>query len=166
MFGGSDADDLPSIDELIDDVTTRGEIIPPDVARSVERHAVMCIKHDAGHRFETDGFDISTCRTAIDAIRSEGFEPELWYTSKDVGDDIRKSAERIDRFETDEVDFDFGTDTLPGIDGVRVKQAEDGVFRGDVMLLIGEGAVGVPPVQVPTRPVVVREPAGVAVVYL
>lgn len=165
MFGGSDADDLPSIDELIDDVTTRGEIIPPDVARSVERHAVMCIKHDAGHRFEADGFDISTCREAIQAVERDGFEPSIWYTNPSVATDIKRKAEGIERpeFDKDEVEFYDGP---PSVDGVPVKVAAEGVFRNDVMLLIGEGSIGVPPVQVPTRPVIVREPSGVAVIYL
>lgn len=162
MFGGSDADDLPSIDELIDDVTTRGEITPPDVRKQIDRQTLRIIKHDAGHRFEADGFDMKVCEDAAHAVENDGFAESLWYTSPDVVDDAREWYDERTTVETP----DTGLEAAPMVANRPVRMVSEDVLPGDVMLLIGERTVVRSPVQVPTRPVGVREPAGVAVVYL
>jgi hypothetical protein len=160
MFGGSDdADDLPSsIGELIDDVTTRGDIVPPDVRKHTERQAVRAVRSDAGHRFESDGFDMETCEDAAHAVESAGFSESFWYTSPDVVDDIREWYDgRI-------TDDEAGFEPAVMVANRHVRQAPDGVFDRDVMLLIGDGAVVPAPLSVSR--VVVRNPDGVAVVRL
>jgi len=161
MFGGSDADDLPSsIGEVIDDVTTRGDIVPPDVRKRAERQAVRAVRSDAGHRFESDGFDMDTCEDAAHAVGSAGFPESVWYTSPDVVDDIREWYDHRNTVGDHEADFDPAV----MVANRHVRQAPDGVFDRNVMLLIGDGAVVPAPLSVSR--VVVRNPDGVAVVRL
>jgi len=154
------SDDLPSdINDLIDDVTTRGDITPPDVRKQIDRQAVRAIRADAGHHFESDGFDMRVCEDAAEAVANEGFPESMWYTSPDVVDDVRAWYDDRARRESP------NTVLEPAVMVANrpVWQAPDGVVD-DRMYLIGERAVVTSPLS--TARVVVREPNGVAVVRL
>lgn len=155
------SDDLPSaIDDLIDDVTTRGGITPPDVRKHADRQAVRAIRADAGHHFESDGFDMRVCEDAAEAVAKEGFTESVWYTSPDVVDDVRAwYDDRIERKDTD----DGVLEPEVMVANRPVRQAPEGVVD-DRMYLIGDEAVVPSPLS--TAHVVVRAPKGVAVVRL
>ena len=138
-----------------------GSVIPDDIMKAVEHRAVEILREDAGHRFESDGFDMETCETAVEAIRNDGFDPDFWYTSPDVVEDAREWYAERARLETP----DTGLDAAPMIAHVSPIQAPEGVVD-DALYLVGEGAVVEPPIPAPSTPILVREPKGVAVVDL
>lgn len=155
------SDDLPyDLSDLIDDVTTRGGITPPDVRKQIDRQAVRAIRADAGHHFESDGFDMGVCEDAAEAVACDGYPDAGWYTSPDVVDDVR--AWYDDRITVEDTD-DVGLEPGVMVANRPVWKAVEGVIH-DRMYLIGEGAVVRSPLS--TARVVVREPNGVAVVRL
>ena len=162
MNGGSDADNLSqSIQKSINYVTTRGDILTPDVRKATERQTVRELRTEAGHRFESDGFDMDTCEDAAHTVESAGYRELFWYTSPDVVDDIREWYD--DRSTADNVD-EAGLNQMVIVANHPVVQAFDDVFDRDVMFLIGDGSIITHPLS--SSHVHVLGPDGVAVVRL
>lgn len=147
-------------DDLFADLEHPGGVLPPDVRKSVDRQAVRAIRTNAGNHFESDGFDMDMCEDAANAVEAAGFREAIWYTSPDVVDDVREWYDEQVRCESPV----GGLEPAVMVANRPVRQAPEGVFEGDEMLLIGDGAVV--PSPLPVSHVVVREPNGVAVVRL
>lgn len=138
------------------------DITPPDVSATVESNAVSILRDKAGHEFEVDGVDMQVCEDAVEAVRASGFDGGFWYTSEDVVDDWREWYD--ERARDDLPGADFGV-SQPIVANHGVAMAPDGVVCRE-MFFIGEGSVTTPMVPLPGTPIVVRAPAGVAVVSI
>jgi hypothetical protein len=142
---------LPTVDDLLADF---------NAAEVWESGAVTNIREDAGHHFESDGFDMSVAEDAVAALdRDSGIEPAFWLTTEAIADEIREWWDDKIRVESPGETHELRQPTAGHVPVVTVGYEDN---MSDELLLIGEGAVVKPPAEVPQTLPLVKHPAGVA----